>query len=227
MTKKFLHYMIAMLAVSSLPTLSSATACNNSTECAPGTYCAKPIGDCGGAGVCMTQHSMCYQVWAPVCGCDDHVYSSDGCAATAGVNVAYYGECLPVDCIDTDRDGYAISGGDCGPIDCNDSDWDISPEAPEVCTNKIDDDCDTFIDSDDADCFTSSSNLETGKSCRDRIDNDHDGLVDGMDPDCGAIVERKKEGYGLTCSDRIDNDGDGQIDCDDLDCEKNKSCRLK
>lgn len=55
--------------------------------------------------------------------------------------------------VDVDGDGYNGAMGEGGsPDDCNDNDPDINPDAPEDCTNKVDDDCDGLVDEEDPDC---------------------------------------------------------------------------
>lgn len=69
------------------------TACQGNLDCATQEYCAKPIGDCGGAGTCQPRPSSCTNVYDPVCGCDAATYPNACLAAHAGVNVAAQGTC--------------------------------------------------------------------------------------------------------------------------------------
>lgn len=69
-------------------------ACMDNAECLEEDYCAKAPGDCAGEGVCEPRPGGCPDVWDPVCGCDVATYGNVCEAATAGVNVAYPGECL-------------------------------------------------------------------------------------------------------------------------------------
>jgi PKD repeat protein len=55
-------------------------------------------------------------------------------------------------CLDADGDKYSPDGGVCGPADCDDGDPTVSPGAPEVCGDGIDNDCDFQVDDADAEC---------------------------------------------------------------------------
>ena len=57
--------------------------------------------------------------------------------------------------IDKDKDGF-ISAFCREGTDCNDRNPSINPNASEICTNGIDDDCDGLIDSADLDCAPSA-----------------------------------------------------------------------
>jgi ELWxxDGT repeat protein len=69
--------------------------CTENADCEPGQYCAKPLGSCETSGDCAPLPDYCFDLWAPVCGCDGNTYSNSCTAASWGVNVAYEGECLP------------------------------------------------------------------------------------------------------------------------------------
>jgi hypothetical protein len=58
----------------------------------------------------------------------------------------------PALCTDMDDDGYSIEGGECGPVDCNDNNAAVNPQAAEVCTDAVDNNCNGTIDAADPAC---------------------------------------------------------------------------
>ncbi len=106
-------------------------------------------------------------------------YDPDGdgvCDAAGG------GDVCPLDASDdVDMDGFCPSDGD-----CVDTDPAINPDATEICTDGIDNDCDGKVDAADGDCALClvTNSKEKGPRCRDGRDNDCDGLIDALDPDC-------------------------------------------
>jgi hypothetical protein len=65
--------------------------CLTNRECAPTQYCAGTT--CGSRGTCETRPEICSGLYAPVCGCNGTTYGNACTAASAGVRVAYVGEC--------------------------------------------------------------------------------------------------------------------------------------
>lgn len=62
--------------------------CFENTDCPPGFFCEKAIGDCDGAGVCTAMPVICALIFDPVCGCDGVEYGNACQAAGAGVSIA-------------------------------------------------------------------------------------------------------------------------------------------
>jgi hypothetical protein len=64
----------------------------------------------------------------------------------------------PLDCTDSDGDGYSVEGGNCGAMDCDDNNADVNPGALEICGDNIDNNCDGLADYRDAVCQDESGN---------------------------------------------------------------------
>lgn len=132
-------------------------------------------------------------------------------------------------CTDKDGDGYAIEGGACGAVDCNDNNPAIHPGAAEVCTDKLDNDCNGLIDTSDP----------TAVGCpAPCVDSDKDGYAVGGGT-CGPVdcndtnasinpgrVDIPNNGIDENCDgvdsvnvNTLDTDGDGFTpaagDCND------------
>jgi hypothetical protein len=106
--------------------------------CATGQYCnAIATSRCPGPrqiGVCAAKPQVCSDLFAPVCGCDDHTYPNACNAAAVGVAVVHDGACAPAQiacggiaarpcpgtgkCVDDPSDDCdpANGGADCGGI---------------------------------------------------------------------------------------------------------------
>ena len=118
-------------------------------------------------------------------------------------------------CTDSDSDGFAAEGGACGPMDCNDADAAINPDAPETCTDGIDNNCNDLIDVVDpeaSDCPISDACLD---SDGDRYSADG-GICGPID--CDDFDQTINPGATEACRDDKDNDCDGAIDNEDTEC---------
>jgi hypothetical protein len=80
--------------------VSVRTTCTANSGCMPKEYCAKAVGDCGGAGSCVPRPEVCalapVSIGDLVCGCDGNTYGHyiNACdAAMQGVNIAHTGAC--------------------------------------------------------------------------------------------------------------------------------------
>jgi hypothetical protein len=167
------------------------------TACAPATPFA---GDCN---VCHVPSSR-----------SDYTDAMDAYVAGGTTLTDYFCPTQPT-CNDNDGDGYGNPGdSSCAKpgTDCNDSNASINPGAVENCTDRIDNDCDFLIDSDDP----------SAVNCPVCTDSDNDGYnLDGgaCGPvDCNDNDEFISPGEPEDCNDGIDNDCDGNIDSEDLDC---------
>jgi hypothetical protein len=65
--------------------------CSTYEDCNTDHYCLKPGRSCNQQGRCAQRPEVCYDLYAPVCGCDGQVYSNSCFAAMAGVSVANAG----------------------------------------------------------------------------------------------------------------------------------------
>jgi Kazal-type serine protease inhibitor domain len=68
--------------------------CVDNTDCLVSEFCSKLEGDCGGTGECLERPLACYEIYAPVCGCDEVTYTNDCYAAAGGSAIDYYGPCI-------------------------------------------------------------------------------------------------------------------------------------
>ncbi len=110
-------------------------------------------------------------------------------------------------CFDNDDDGYGAAGFSACPnpgLDCNDNDLSVNPGAAEMCSDAVDNNCNTLTD----------EPLCSG-IC---IDNDSDGYgtsgllsCPNLQPDCNDANATIRPGALERC-DQIDNNCDAQID---------------
>ncbi|MES9993284.1 MAG: putative metal-binding motif-containing protein [Candidatus Thiodiazotropha sp.] len=122
----------------------------------------------------------------------------------------------PVECTDSDMDGYAIDGGSCGAVDCNDNDASINPGAAEICSDGVDNNCNGLVDTAD------SNAVDCPLEC---TDSDGDGYsVEGGDcgaVDCDDTNGDVNPGALEICDDGIDNNCNGLSDVADGVCQNN------
>jgi len=88
------------------------------------------------------------------------------------------------------------------------------------CSDNIDNDYDSLVDCDDADCEWDPACLPP-ESCDNGVDDDGDGDADCDDSDCFTEPPCNPEG---DCSNNVDDDLDGQTDCCDSDCDSDPIC---
>ncbi|MFQ5416372.1 MAG: Kazal-type serine protease inhibitor domain-containing protein [Myxococcota bacterium] len=79
--------------------------CDTDEDCGPEAFCevqACGLLDVSPAGICVPKPDACVEVFAPVCGCDEHTYGNDCLRRRAGVSKAHDGVCdvPPVECKD-------------------------------------------------------------------------------------------------------------------------------
>lgn len=142
------------------------------------------------------------------------------------------GEPLPLDGRHERLCGDGLGGFDDDLSDCADREcWTVPACAEcttEVCSNRIDDDCDGALDCGDADCARAPGCENcTVEDCGQQDDDDPehdddedcDGSVDCADPDCADTTRCRTcpNPVPEICGDTQDNDCDGRTDCRDAD----------
>lgn len=133
---------------------------------------------------------------------------------------------------DSDGDGYCPAGRDgdgdrnCAdpgettdPGDCDDDDPNVSPGRPEVCTNRIDDDCDSLVSLADSDC-EGYLDRDGDRYCFVGFDGNSDGdCADSGEPmgagDCDDTSAAVNPAVAEDCTNGVDDDCDGGTDAFD------------
>jgi hypothetical protein len=67
--------------------------CMNTTDCNPGEYCSRSLGQCHQSGTCATKPQICYLAIYYVCGCDGKTYDNGCVAGRNGICIAHTGKC--------------------------------------------------------------------------------------------------------------------------------------
>jgi len=141
---------------------------------------------------------------------------------------------------DADGDGHGDPDGqvavqcECGPgsapegDDCNDDDPDVYTDAPDICDDVLDNDCDGAPDpqevDDDGDGYTEcEGDCDDGDSSLNLDDVDGDG-ADTCAGDCDDGDPAFFPAATEACEDGADNDCDAATDCDDPDCDWDPVC---
>ncbi|MBD3310360.1 hypothetical protein GF351_04020 [Candidatus Woesearchaeota archaeon] len=138
-------------------------------------------------------------------------------------------------CEDNDQDGFGAGAACSPPLDCDDDNLYVNPGAQEVCNDNIDNDCDSYVDTDDDDCpsVVSCSDADsdgyTDISCGGSDCDDSDALVhpfaaelcDLKDNDCDGSID---EGIScVICGDNVCNGFETSSKCPQ-DCTTSEGC---
>jgi hypothetical protein len=96
---------------------------------------------------------------------------------------------------------------------------------PEICNNRVDDNCNNFADCTDPGCFGDPSCAPPGQEiCNNNLDDDDDTRIDCADPDCmNSISCRPTPGMEI-CDNRVDDNANNLVDCADPQCTTFPGC---
>jgi len=115
--------------------------------------------------------------------------------------------CPPLECTDTDGDGYGNPASDIcahAALDCDDTDDAVNPGAAEACDNGVDDDCNGLVDGDDPACGEAGLLPDTGQTTC------YDTTAVIPCPPAGTAFHGQDAQYGGPAPSYLDN-GDGTV----------------
>ena len=155
------------------------------------------------------------------------LYNDGGCGGQTG---AVFTETSRSDCddsdplilpVDLDGDGYSVCAGD-----CDDDDPNIGPDAYDLVSDGIDQDCDGIDQSStdgDGDGWDATIDCDDSDPQLNLLDSDGDGLT-SCDGDCDDSSDLRHPDLDELCDDGLDNDCNGLLDCEDSACATYSSC---
>jgi len=187
--------------------------CGNQIVCGQSRSC----GTCGSGKVCSGGHCVtsCTDTCASLgyeCGNQIVCGQSRSCGTCGSGQNCIAGECVtpPITCTDNDGDGYSQEGGEeCGAEDCDDNNAAIHPNAPEICENNIDENCDgsdavcpgpttlpgtcmKCVEESYTWCLDTGECLEPGETCTNKANHDY------QCPSCIESYDKSKLGLSST-----------------------------